>query len=415
MRYLLSFLFFINSFYLNGQCFLDSCHNQSSWNMIYQSFEDVLGVSPENFQLILPFIDWNWEACDQGNTNYKEYNLLNGMPVWNKSGRFQSGRDLDQAYETFLNILAFRMDSSLFMECEAQKARLNLGAERYADILEEARRNYKKNMSEPSFEMWLKNPYSKGYVYSEKIMAETKNINTQDSLYTDYLSQLRDTLLIYSRERFNKLTYRTKILDSTISKPLLRPAYATIGDKNEWLKRYNDNSLHVSWEVKSSSNRMQFIESDSGKGHTFVYDSLTFHMIIEKWGILPIKPLPWFNEALIKAKGKNPNAYRQGYAPYYEEGSDKSWVFGKGGIISSRITDLLVGYQFKLMLVGYLPRSDKFKSNIKGKNYIVKNGQFVLNGRVMDVKQEGAKLNMLIEHASNCPFFFGAYIHRYEK
>lgn len=405
----------MNSFYLKGQNSLDSCQNNSFWTLMYQSFEDVLGVSPSNFQLILPFIDWNWEANSPGNTNYKEYKLLNGIPVWNDLGKYQSGSDFDQAYKTFLYILVFRMDSSLYQESEEQKVRINLSSERYADILEEARREYKKNMSEPSFEMWLKNPYSEGYVYYEKIMAETKNLNTQDSLYSDCLSQLRDTLLIYSRECFDKLTYRTKVLNKTVSNSLFRPAYASIGDKNEWLKMQNDNSLHVSWEVKKSSSRMQLIESDSGKEHSLVYDSLAFQMIIEKWGVLSVTPLPWFNEAIIRAKGNNSNAYRQGYTPNFEEGSDKGWAFGKGGIISSRITDLLVGYKFKLMMIGYSPTSENFDSNFKGKKCIVKKGSFVFNGKIMEVKQEGCKLNLLIEHDSNYPFFFGAYIHRYEN
>lgn len=398
---------------MKGQETLDSNLNKSCWTLTYKSFERTLGVSPANFQLILPFIAWDWKMAPIGNTNDKEYNLLNSMPVWNDTGKYQSGSDFTHAYETFLFILVSRLDTLLFRESKIQKLIMMKEADEYAKLLEEARQQYEEDKDALSFKTWLNNPYSPGYVYHEKLMAERKNLETQDSLYSDYLSQLRDTLLIYSRERFEKEAYRTKIINTTISNSLFRPAYSSIGDAQEWLNGKDLNSLHVNWEMKDSLCGLKLIELDSGKEHSFTSDSVSYQMVIENWDVLPVKPLPWFNESIINAKGNNPNAFRQGYTPYNSNGNQKGWIFGKGGIISARVTDLLVGYRLKLMITSYSPSIGNEETFKKGENYVIKNGDFVLDGKIKEVTMIGKKCNFMIEYSSDIPFFFGVYFHRY--
>lgn len=77
----------------------------SDWRAMYDAFCNVLGTSPDDFQLLYPFLDWDWATAPLGYTDASQQFFLDNLPEWSPIGRFQRGSLLSNAYRVWLDTL----------------------------------------------------------------------------------------------------------------------------------------------------------------------------------------------------------------------------------------------------------------------------------------------------------------------
>lgn len=412
--------FFLISFslFLFNYCFSQSSNKldlnsiQTTWDITYTSFANILGTNPMNFQLIIPFKEINCSENSGGTINSEIYNLINGMPNWNTNGKYQSGASFWNAYKTFLDILVHKPDSTLIIQAQQEYEVSKRNIDLYNTTLIKAIKVYNKSDKTQTFDSWLHTPYSLGSSYGKRLLLEEEKYRTQQELYKSYLSQLNDTLLGNSKKLFNDSSYYSKVYSFTSKDTLLLPGYAPVACPYHYLKKSDSFKVKSYRLVQNSSIELHLINKETKEELPIIQDSLTVSIVFDKWGIIPVLPLPWFNESILIAKGNNKNAMRSGYAPKKTD-QEGAWIFGKGGIIPSRITDLLIGYNLKMEIGGFINYSAQLQNELKNNTYEVKIGKTFVDEDIVYVKKKGREYNITIQYIAEKPFIWGAYIKKY--
>ena len=263
---------------------------------MYRAFSETLGLGPTNFQLSTPFSDWNWSLAPNGETNPSQQSFLNTMPDWSRIGRFANGSSFSDAYQVWLSTL-----------------------------------------------------------------------------------RPTDQLIRSARKAFRDKKFYTTIYSNTTGS-IQTPGYTAIDDYATWMNQHPPdvtNPITITWEVPGLSDHLESVEISDANGkqslplplsapnEPFIeiiskkHDSqsenasvgntdIQFTLTFGAWGSVEITPLPWYSQGTVRAKIRNPEAYRSGYSPNKSRHGDPAWVLGDGGIMPLRATRMLVARDPKL-------------------------------------------------------------------
>jgi hypothetical protein len=138
--------------------------NQSSkqttfWAQMYDAFCSNLQLSPENFQFLTPFVDWDWDVGLPGYTDSIQYEFLDMMPAWSPVGKYIPGSSFHEAYRMWL----FALEKSKFV---FDKARESYKKKKYYTQVNEI--NTKQSYQVPgygeidSYASWLQKKHQSG-------------------------------------------------------------------------------------------------------------------------------------------------------------------------------------------------------------------------------------------------------------
>lgn len=336
---------------------------KNSYALMYESLCNTLGTSPKNFQLITPPTDWNWKLGNIGETYSQQYSFLDAMPIWSPVGKYQSGSSFHQAYRTWLNTLVIAADPTLENRITKQQNILTGATNDYTQQYKSSMEAYQKEVSnnDPTFTDWLDSFAGAGY--KSQLLAAKKNMAKQQELLDEFIDQANDPIIKEANNSYKNQQYYTKVISSTTSDNYMVPGYGSIPDYAKWVQE-NAGKGEVTIEWDSHEESHEFDKSYAGGsvsvGNWFYRvkvngkwenvkqldesSDIKVQISFKPWGRVAINQNPWYNESVIRAKANNKDAYRAGYAPYKEDGQ-AAWIFGEGGILSCRPTDMLVAYQ----------------------------------------------------------------------
>jgi len=393
--------------------FSDSIQDPSLWQLTYQSFSEALGVKPTNFQLIMPFISWNWTAEAPGQTSRQEYDFLNTMPIWSSTGHYQTGSSFSDAYNTFLDILVFKKDTALENLSQNEKEAVDQSIDCYISILQKAKQTYDSHPHAESFERWLQNPYGAGWKYQKQLQLAEIDTMQRLKIYRTYLNQLLDSALLKSRSQYENKQFYTLIYNLSTNKTDTAPGYVSTINSNDWMKNNNMQSLDIDWHNHTSSSQIQLTDKHRHIDAHAVFDSITVSISLDKWGSIPIIPLSWYNEALVLTKGNNSNALRSGYLSHPSTNENSAHIFGKNGMLPARKTNFLVGYKATLKIKGIIKSPIAPLPEITNDSCIIKSGSFEMEGKITEIKRTNHTYSMVIENHSETPFIWGVLFHTF--
>jgi len=338
----------------------------ASWAQLYNAICSKLGVSPQNFQLITPFTTWNWSVEPNGQTAAEQQSFLDAMPAWSPVGAYASGSSFSDAYQTWLNTLVVQAAPALQNQITQQQSILQSAVNKYTSDFKTAQAAYQADPTvlnnSPTFVVWLQSGLGLGY--GATLQTDGANVQSQQAQLNAFIAQANDPVIAAANKALANPAYTTQVVNTSLMNPVSEPGYAQITDYATWVtQNAGQGSASINWSTAEASST--FTNSFAQAQATFDYwffsiyvngswqrstelensASLNVSITFNPWGRLAITPLPWYSEATVKAKASNPSAYRQGYTPTRPANGQGGWVFGQGGIMPLRATDMLVAYQ----------------------------------------------------------------------
>lgn len=410
----------------------DDAKATSSWAAMYNAFQQALGVGNNNFQLITPMQEWNWPVANPGQTASQQQSFVDAMPIWSPVGVYQSGSSFSQAYQTWLNTLIVQAPASLQNMITNQQNVLQTATNKYQSDYAAAMTAYQNQVknNNPDFMTWLNSPA--GFGYQLTLNADVTNANKQQQIYNALVAQADDKIIQAAQTAFASPTYYTNVVTSTATSPIQAPGYGQITSYAEWLTQQagtapttvtwnndqNTSQFNNSWAtgsakvsyafvsayVNGSWERLTSMESDS---------SISFSMTMNPMGVIPVSPLGWYMESVIRAKVNDPSSYRPGYTPTRPSSGQGSWILGQGGVLPARITDFLVCYQPTLSIQSSAGFSSSEFEDLQVAGGL-KIGPFTLGGEggtssSMKVTKSDSN-TFSVQSTSQFPMIFGIYL-----
>ena len=84
-----------------------SPYDQSAWAILYGALVNGYGVDPEAFQMVYPYIAWDWPVESLGYIGPGQYDTLSTIPAWSAVGKYTSaGERFNDQYQAFLNVIS---------------------------------------------------------------------------------------------------------------------------------------------------------------------------------------------------------------------------------------------------------------------------------------------------------------------
>lgn len=336
---------------------------KNSYALMYKALCNSLGTNPKNFQLITPPTNWNWKLGNLGETYSQQYSFLDAMPIWSAIGKYQSGSSFHEAYRTWLNTLVIAADVALENRITQQQDILTGAANDYTQQLNSSKAAYEKEVPDnnPTFSEWLDSFSGAGY--KAQLFAARKNMGKQQELLDEFIDQANDPIIKEANASYNNKKYYTKVISGTTADNYVAPGYGSIPNYAKWIQESaGQGEVTIEWNSHEESQEIDktYAGGSMSVGNWFYRvkvngrwesvkkldesSDVKVKISFKPWGRVAINQNPWYNEAVIKAKAKNKDAYRAGYAPYKEDGK-AAWIFGEGGILPCRPTDMLVAFQ----------------------------------------------------------------------
>lgn len=331
------------------------------WGFMYKAFLNSLNASPETFQLVTPFVSWDWPTQSIGHVDSVEYDFISTVPQWSGVGAYASGgARLSDAYELFLMALVVSADP-------VQKQKIVNQQNVCADIrqkLDRVKRNAREKYSKdptvvdntPDFSTWLSDSLSEGYSDGTAIAGYTLQLDDAMDLLEDLIKQSNDPTIKAASDKFNDQKHWTSVDTGALDDAFTAPGYSKTESYTAWLQKiqagggnpatlaWSNGESHYDWKKSwaggNASYGTPFWGIEVGGSWERVDELQTSKNIsveigFEAWDTIQIQDSGWFDQAFVNAKCDG--EYRTGY--------DKSDFFGENGSMGLRKTGMLVAYK----------------------------------------------------------------------
>lgn len=345
---------------------LGSDENDNAWNHLYGAIINGLGVSPQNFQLIYPFVTWDWPIVPIGYTSAAQWDFCSSVPQFSATGQYTSaGTDFNDAYGSMLNVIsAATTDEKLKAQIEQARNVLQIATNNYDSIYAQARAAYiteTGGSNVPTFSEWLGS--MSGRTWKVQLDSAWTNVLAQQAIYNQLLSETTTPGLKDAQERLLNEDYYTKFQDPTLSGFPKVPAYSISMDATTWLNKVKSGTGGSSGNIGFENSQAQYDYSKTwAKGSATVGNffwsvnvggsweridefasdsSLKVQINFEAWDQISIQALRWYNGAFVKAIKDGP--FIRGYSAYGEDGGSAVW--GEKGIMSVQKVGMVVCYK----------------------------------------------------------------------
>ena len=335
--------------------------NDNLWSILYDSVSTNIGLANDDFQLISPFQIWNWETASPGFTNAGQQSFLDSKPEFSPVGSYRSGDSFSRAYRNYLNSLRTEISPELANQLTIDTNNLFELTNRFDTEVNAALAAYAaaNPTNEPTFDEWLQT--FGGISYGTRLNTLKTQIEEQQLIVNEITAQTGDKNLREARADYQDPQFDTKVLTSSTAQPVDAKAYLQIDSFSKWITQ-NGQGPSMSFEVKSSNTSNAVTTSFAGANVTIrkpfwetqvggKFSSLeklmqrndvTLELSFASVGRVPIRNAGWFNESIVIGRGTDPKSYLPGIIPK-DDGSGKKHVFGEGGILPARLTEMLVG------------------------------------------------------------------------
>lgn len=324
------------------------------------------GLGDQNLQLILPTQTWNWSERPVGQTDSREHSFLDALPYYSPVGQYQSGRSFADSYQAWLNALVVAADPDLRNRITQQSQVLQKANNDRQQLLRAAREKYDAEVpnQNPPFIDWLNDPYSGGSAFQSPLESARRDVLKQQEILTDLIDQSDDKQIKTAQNKFRDERFRTGVVSDRLPDPVPRPAYKQVENYATWVQQNaSQGSTTVTWNQSSATSKF---ESNWAKAQIKIprffwsvyvngewrelktsssQSSLSFSLTFNPWGRVDVQPEAWFDEGIVAAKIRNPDAYRSGYSVNKPASGQGAWILGPGGILPARLTTVLVAYQ----------------------------------------------------------------------
>lgn len=339
--------------------------NDRAWNLLYGAIVDGLGVSPQNFQLIYPFTTWDWPIAANGYTTAAQWDFCSAVPQFSATGQYTSGGTaFNDAYGSMLNVVsAATSDPKLAADILQANNMLQLATNNYDTTYAQAVAAYTKETggsNNPTFTLWLSS--TGGRSWSAKLESAWKNVQAQQSVYNQLLSETTTPGLNDALTRLANKDYYTQYQDPSLSGFPLVPAYSLGMDATTWLNKVKAGTGGSSGQIGFANSQSQYDYSKTWAGGSasvgnffwavnvggswerideFASDaSLQVEIDFEAWDQISIQASRWYNGAFVTQIKNGP--FIRGYSAYGDSGNA---VWGENGIMSVQKVGMIVCYK----------------------------------------------------------------------
>ena len=346
-------------------------NNDTAWNHLYGSLIQGLGLSPKNFQLIFPFMTWDWPIASTGYTAAAQHDFLSTVPQFSATGAYVSaGTSFNDTYNQMLNVIAASTsDPKLQADILQAWNMLTLATNNYDTIYSQATEAYLRETggsNTPAFSEWLGGMSAKSW--AAKLASAGKNVDSQQEVYNELVSQTETPGLKDAIIRFNNKDYYTQFQDPSLSKFPQVPAYSLSMDATTWLNKVKSGTggskgeisftskqatydYSKTWAQGSASINYAFWSVNVGGAWEEIKEfstdnSLEVTISFEAWDQISIQAGRWYNGAFVASVAKGP--FKRGFSPYGDNANKAVW--GKEGIMSVQKVGMIVCYKPKFTI-----------------------------------------------------------------
>jgi len=335
------------------------------WGLLYRALINSLGTSPNNFQLIYPFVSWTWPTPTTGTISSPQYDFCSTAPQWDAVGAYVSGGDrVDLSYQQFLRVIPVATDDPILRDqIDVATDALTEASNQYTQAVDIALARYDDLVTDntPPFTEWLGTTAGRGYqtniasALTKMEQAEKNLAALVDQANTPGLADARNQFVnedFYVRLADPNLTKLPKVPNWSISQNAAQwldkvkagkgPAGATMGFNNressyDFSKSWAGGQAKVQqlfWEVRVNG---QWERIDAFETDNQLEVSLEFVAI----DLIQIQPSLWYNGGFVRSMAKGP--FIRGYSPNGEDGTQA--VYGENGFFNLLKTGMYVGYK----------------------------------------------------------------------
>lgn len=347
-------------------------NNDKAWGLMYGALVDGLGVSPDNFQLQYPFSTWDWQVTSIGYTSAAQWDFCSAVPQFSATGSYASaGTAFNDTYGAVLNVVkAHTTDAALQAELNEANNLLVLATNGYDTIYSQAKNAYDietGGSNDPTFILWLAG--LGGRSWQSKLDAAYKNVQAQQDVYNQLLSETKTPGLNDAISRFHNSEYFTKFQDSSLGGFPPVPAYSIGMDSTTWLGKVKSGKGGSSGKIEFSNSQEEYdykktwakgsasvgnffwsveVGGSWEKVEEFATDSsLEVTIEFEAWDQINIDAGRWYNGAFVSSIQEGP--FIRGYSPRGAEPGTKA-VWGANGIMTIQKVGMIVCYKPKFSI-----------------------------------------------------------------
>ncbi|NET83138.1 MAG: hypothetical protein F6J94_14760 [Moorea sp. SIO1F2] len=339
--------------------------NDKAWSLMYKAIIDGIGADPQNFQLIYPFMTWDWPVSLNGYTSSAQWDFISSVPQWSATGQYvSSGTTFDDAYQQMLNVVsAETSDPKLKADINTARNTLNLATNNYNTILKQAQQAYAIETGStniPTFTEWQGS--SSGKSWSANLESAWTEVEAVQKVLNQFLRQTETPGLYNAQERYRNEEYYTKFQDPSLDTFPSVPSYSISMDATTWVNKVQSGTGGSSGTLSFSNNDSTYDYKDTWAGGSasvskffwsvnvggswqrideFVSDNkLEVTVEFEAWDQITIAAGRWYNGAFVSSIEEGP--FTRGFSP---RGNTGKAVWGKNGIMSLQKVGMIVCYK----------------------------------------------------------------------
>jgi hypothetical protein len=364
--------------------------NQNLFSQTYsQILSNAVGSGNPNFQLIGNPIDFNWPVAATGQVPQQAYMIANAMPKWSPVGSYNaSDVSFFSAYSRVFSLMSYKVSpekqndlNNLWNQVTAAQNQLNNIATNANTAYLTAQQNGGPVFAAmyPTIADWLKGP---GSTYQTQITNQTASVNTLSNQYTFFVSQFCTDPTLQNDAKTMALPTGTP--GATPAPPGWTKVLQSDGSL-AWGPLFNIGTTGQDWRGKLTQGTQGgfTIELDAAKsdsdieksfaGASFSYDaffwgvnasgswerateidsdsSVTATVTVESSTLVPVVPAPspagWYDSGLMSQLAKNqlPTGISLADGWTATGGQGSQCVFGQYGLLSTRVSGLVVVYK----------------------------------------------------------------------
>jgi PIN domain nuclease of toxin-antitoxin system len=339
--------------------------DKAAWSIMYKALMNALKADPKTFQMIYPYIAWDWDVVSTGYTDVRQWQFCNMMPQWSAIGQYISSNDgFSDAYGTLLNnIVADTTDPQLRQELDDDSNELTQRKNDYDTKLKQARDEYKEIAvdNKPTFLEWLADPY--GGASWKKVLDPLNNRLTEaQKVYDADVKKAQTPGLTEAINNFNEPSYRTKIQGTEYKDSPSVPAWNINKSYLKWvqeIKARGGTPLNVSFEINNAAydyqdtwakgsasiERLFWEVQVNGQWEKITEfsseENISAQLNFAATETLPITTGAWYNGGFVKQVRRGP--FTRNVSAYKSD--ENAWMWGNGGIMPLTKTAMVVGYQ----------------------------------------------------------------------
>jgi hypothetical protein len=407
-------------------------YDDTMFSLMYGAMINQLGLSPSSFQLIYPFVSWNWPVTPTGYVSSAEFDFCATLPQWSAVGAYESsGARFDQAYGEFLSTISpATTNPTLQGQIANANSQLQLASNAYNTLLAQATAAYQAavgSSNSPSFTAWLGTPG--GMAWSSQLNSSASNVTQASAVYNALVAQTQTPALNTAIAAYTNQSYYSKLQDSGLSGFPAVPNYQVSNNPATWTQNVQAGG-GTPGTVKFSMGQQAYDYSNTWAQSSSVVDAFFFSIVqnnswqqitqfqsaqslgveidFAAWDQIQIQPDGWYTGSAPRFYQNGP--FNKGYTGHPDQAGDTP-AFGGSGYMNALKTGMIVAYQPKIIISTDSSTFNSVQSNWNSSSGIAV-GPFYFNnsssgGQQYSFTASAANNQLIVQSTSTTPVIIG--------